>query len=166
LAKIIGCGAGSRQGKSTEIEDDPVPCPVCPRNRLCIPLCEGEYGEVYIFKTPYHEDFKNDLHESMVHVGLATSAAPTYYRPRQAGGYTFVDGGVWSNNPTMIALTEALTSFDITREQVRILTIGCGDDPYTVGRSKVTLGGMWHWRDIIRGPCDSNPRMLSARPDF
>jgi hypothetical protein len=104
LAKIIGCGAGSRQGKSTEIEDDPVPCPVCPRNRLCIPLCEGEYGEVYIFKTPYHEDFKNDLHESMVHVGLATSAAPTYYRPRQAGGYTFVDGGVWSNNPTMIAL--------------------------------------------------------------
>ena len=51
----------------------------------------------------------------------------------------------------MIGLTESLTSFSISRDQVSVLTIGCGDDPYTVGHSKVAFGGMWHWKDIIRG---------------
>jgi len=118
--------------------------------RLCIPSFEGEHGEVFVFKTPHHPDFKKDLHESMVKVALATAAAPTYFRPHRDGGYTFVDGGVWANNPVMIALTEALTSFDVSREQVRILSIGCGDDPYRVSGSKVTSGGMLHWSDIIR----------------
>jgi patatin-like phospholipase/acyl hydrolase len=76
--------------------------------RLCIPSFEGVHGEVYIFKTPHHPDFRKDLHEPMVKVALATSAAPTYYRPLRDAGYTFVDGGVWANNPVMIAVTEAL----------------------------------------------------------
>jgi patatin-like phospholipase/acyl hydrolase len=121
------------------------------QSRLCIPSFEGEYGEVYIFKTPHHPDFHKDLHETMVKVALATSAAPTYFRPLKDAGYTFVDGGVWANNPVMIALVEALCSFNIVREQVRILSIGCGDDPYSVTGAKITSGGMWHWRDIMNG---------------
>lgn len=92
-----------------------------------------------------------DLHESMVKVALATSAAPTYYRPLRDAGYTFVDGGVWANNPIMIALTEALTSFKVARDQIRILSLGCGDNPYSVTGGKISKGGMWHWRDIING---------------
>jgi hypothetical protein len=34
LAQIIGCGAGKLSRQLTEIEDDPVPCPVCPHSRL------------------------------------------------------------------------------------------------------------------------------------
>ena len=49
----------------------------------------------------------------------------------------------------MIGLTEALTSFDVAREQVRILSIGCGDDPYRVSGAKIFKGGMLHWRDIM-----------------
>jgi patatin-like phospholipase/acyl hydrolase len=119
--------------------------------RLCIPSFDGEYGEVYIFKTPHHPDYRKDLHESMVKVGLATSAAPTYFRPMQDGGYTFIDGGVWANNPVMIGLVEALTSFDVSRERIRILSVGCGDNPYSVTGRKVTFGGLWHWRDIFTG---------------
>lgn len=119
--------------------------------RLCIPSFEGVHGEVYIFKTPHHPDFRKDLHEPMLKVALATSAAPTYYRPLRDAGYTFVDGGVWANNPIMIALTEALTSFDVSRERVRIFSLGCGDNPYSVTGQKISKGGMWHWRDIING---------------
>ena len=119
--------------------------------RLCIPSFEGVHGEVYIFKTPHHPDFRKDLHEPMVKVALATSAAPTYYRPLRDASYTFIDGGVWANNPIMIALTEALTSFKVTRDQIRILSLGCGDNPYSVTGAKVSKGGMWHWRDIING---------------
>jgi hypothetical protein len=85
----------------------------------------------------------------MIKVALATAAAPTYFRPHRDGGYTFVDGGVWANNPIMISVTEALTSFDVRRDQVRILSIGCGDDPYRVAGSKIFKGGMFHWKDII-----------------
>ena len=67
----------------------------------------------------------------MLKVALATSAAPSYYRPLRADGYTFVDGGVWANNPVMIALVEALASFDVSREQIRILSLGCGEGLYS-----------------------------------
>lgn len=117
--------------------------------RLCVPSFDGTHGEVYIFKTPHHPDFKLDWREPMLKVALATSAAPSYYRPLRAGGYTFVDGGVWANNPVMIALVEALASFDVTREQIRILSLGCGEGIYSVGGGKVSWGGMVQWRDII-----------------
>ena len=102
-------------------------------SRLCIPSFDGRHGEVYIFKTPHHPDFFMDGKEPMTKVAAATAAAPTYFRPLQDGGYTFVDGGVWANNPIMIALVDAITCFDVSRDSIRILSLGCGSEPYTVG---------------------------------
>jgi len=119
------------------------------QNRLCIPSFDGRYGEVYIFKTPHHPDFRMDAYEPMTKVAAATAAAPTFFQPLQDGGYTFVDGGVWANNPIMIALVDALTCFDVPRESVHILSLGCGDDPYVVGAPKIIRGGVLAWRDII-----------------
>ena len=118
-------------------------------SRLCIPSFDGRYGEVYVFKTPHHPDFRRDRKERMTKVASATGAAPTYFRPLEDGGYTFVDGGVWGNNPVMIALVDALTCFAVPRSGISILTLGCGDEPYVVGRSKILRGGMLAWRDII-----------------
>lgn len=117
--------------------------------RLCIPAFEGHYGEVYIFKTPHHPDFQKDASERMTKVAAATAAAPTFFQPLQDGGYTFVDGGVWANNPIMIALVDTLSCFSVPRERIQIMSLGCGDDPYRVDKSKVRFGGMWAWRDSI-----------------
>ena len=117
--------------------------------RLCIPSFEGEHSEVFVFKTPHHQDFKLDWREEMVKVALSTSAAPTYFRPLDDGGYRFVDGGIWANNPVMIGLTEALTSFSAPRERIRILSLGCGSAPKQVGRLKTMLGGKVFWSDVI-----------------
>ena len=119
------------------------------RNRLCIPSFDGRFGEVYIFKTPHHPDFRKDGLEPMVKVAAATAAAPTFFQPLQHGGYTFVDGGVWANNPVMIALVDVLSCFDVPREKVRILSLGCGDDTYVVDRPKIVRGGALAWRDVI-----------------
>ena len=119
------------------------------QTRLCIPSFDGRYGEVYIFKTPHHPDFRKDARESMTKVAEATSAAPTFFRPLEDGGYTFVDGGVWANNPIMIGLVDALTCFAVKAEQIHILSLGCGDDPYIVDRRKIVGGGIWAWRDVI-----------------
>lgn len=117
--------------------------------RLCIPSFEGEHGEVFVFKTPHHPDFRLDWREKMVKVALATSAAPTYFRPLVDGGYRFVDGGIWANNPIMIGLVEALTSFSTPRERIRILSFGCGSDIKPIGKLKTVLGGLVFWHDVI-----------------
>ena len=77
-------------------------------SRLCIPSFDGRHSDVYIFKTPHHPDYKQDGRERMSKVAAATSAAPTFFRPLEDGGYTYVDGGVWCNNPTMVGLVDAL----------------------------------------------------------
>ena len=117
--------------------------------RLCIPSFEGRYSEIYVFKTPHHPDFWKDASEPMTKVAAATTAAPTLFQPLQDGGYTFVDGGVWANNPIMVALVDALSCFSVPRERVRILSLGCGDDPYFVDNRKRLRGGILDWKDII-----------------
>lgn len=118
--------------------------------RLCVPSFEGRHGEPWIYKTPHHPDYKKDRNERMFTVGRATSAAPTYFRPLDTFGYRMVDGGLWANNPVMIGLVDALACFEIDREQVRILTLGCGENSFHVSDSQAT-GGELQWRNAIRG---------------
>jgi hypothetical protein len=119
------------------------------RLRLVIPAFEGRHSEVFVFKTPHHPDYQTDRHECMVSVGLATAAAPTYYRPLEHNGYLLVDGGVWANNPVMLAVIEARTCFTVEPTQIDVLTLGCGDDPYVVSSLQIRLGGLFFWKDAI-----------------
>ncbi len=117
--------------------------------RLCIPSCEGRYGDVNVFKTPHHPDFKLDWKVPMVDVGLATSAAPTILPVHVAGAYSYVDGGLWANNPAMVAVVDALSCFDIDRRQIRILSIGTGGRRPALGAGQLKLGGLAGW--LYRG---------------
>jgi len=117
--------------------------------RLCIPSFEGRHSEVYVFKTPHHRDYRTDRCDRMVDVALATATAPSYFRPFEHDGYTLVDGGVWANNPIMLAVIEALICFEIDRDQIDVFSLGCGSDRYVVSGSAITKGGLWHWRKIM-----------------
>jgi patatin-like phospholipase/acyl hydrolase len=116
--------------------------------RLVIPAFDGRFSEVFVFKTRHHPDYIQDWRKSMLDVALATSAAPTIYRPLESGDYRLIDGGVWANNPTMLAVIEAMITYDVPLERIKVLSIGCGDDPYFVNR-RMTWGGFWQWRKII-----------------
>ena len=119
------------------------------KSRLCIPSFDGRRSEVYIFKTPHHPDYTLDDPETMSKVAAATSAAPTFFKPLEDGGYTFIDGGVWCNNPIMVGLVDVLACFAVPRGRIRILSVGCGNSPYTVGEFRKKLGGFLAWKDII-----------------
>jgi patatin-like phospholipase/acyl hydrolase len=116
--------------------------------RHVVPAFDGRFSEVFLFKTRHHADYEQDWRKRMVEIGLATSAAPTIYRPLESGGYRLIDGGIWANNPTMLAVVEALIAYDVARHRIKVLSIGCGDEPYHVTR-RMTWGGLWHWRKII-----------------
>lgn len=117
--------------------------------RLCIPSFEGTFGDVYIYKTPHHPDFYLDGPKPMTTVAMATSAAPTFFQPLADENHFLVDGGIWANNPAMIAVTDALSCFDLARTNIQVLTLGCGEDPYEFQSGKVKHGGLLPWKDLL-----------------
>ena len=116
--------------------------------RLCVPASEGRYGEPVIFKTPHHPDYRLDATKTMTVVGLATGAAPTYYRAVLHRGYRLVDGGLFVNDPIMVGLTDALSCFAVSRRKMRILSIGSTASQQMVGRWR-SAGGMLAWATAI-----------------
>ena len=119
------------------------------RYRLLIPATEARHGDPAVYKTPHHPGYFLDGDKPMVEVATATSAAPTYLKPVVQDGYTLLDGGIWANNPTMMALVEALTCFDVQREQISILSIGCGQDGFRINSTQAAGAGQLQWREII-----------------
>lgn len=101
---------------------------------LCIPAFEGRFAEPYVYKTPHHPDYRRDGRERMVDVALATAAAPTVYRAVERDGYTFIDGGIWANNPVMVGVVDALSCFAIDRRQLRVLSLGTGRERFRISR--------------------------------
>ena len=116
--------------------------------RLNIPAFDG-FNEVNVLKTPHHPDFRLDWQEEIVTVALATSAAPTFFSTYRNGTRHFADGGVWANNPAMVALVDALSCFDLDRHSVDILSLGCGEQDLRLSDGQIKWGGMFHWRTII-----------------
>lgn len=112
--------------------------------RLVIPSFEGRYGEPYIYKTPHHPDYKKDRHAKAAHVALHTSAAPSYYPGVENDGHIMIDGGIWANNPVMNAVVDALACYDLPRENIRVLSIGTGDEGLGLDKD-VARGGLLRW---------------------
>lgn len=81
-----------------------------------------------------------------VDAAMATSAAPTFFPPHGGAGGSLVDGGVFANNPSLLALTEASKLWP--EEDVVVLSVGCGrfSDPseYTGARSWGALSWLPH----------------------
>ena len=117
--------------------------------RLLVPATEGENGEVWVYKTPHHPDYKLDGNELMSSVASATSSAPTYFAPFRNKGYAYLDGGIWANNPTMAALVEAFSCFDVQPENVRILSLGCGGKPFQMTDGQAKSSGLIHWYRVF-----------------
>lgn len=112
--------------------------------RAVIPCFEGKYGEPFIYKTPHHPDYKKDRHKALVDIALHTAAAPSYLSAVDSHGYQMLDGGIWANNPIMNALVDALACYDVPRENIRILSIGTGEETVTLAKRHLE-GGKIAW---------------------
>lgn len=119
--------------------------------RLVIPAFMMPKTEIAVFKTDHHEDFANDHSTPMWRVARATSAAPTYLKghEHEESGRIFIDGGVWANNPVMVAVVDAVTAYDVDFDQIEILSIGTGNAPFELQRKGV-LGGLIAWKEAIK----------------
>lgn len=119
--------------------------------RLVIPAFMMPKTEIAVFKTDHHPDFRNDHLTPAWKVARATSAAPTYLKGMEhlESGRIFIDGGVWANNPVMVALVDALSAYSLTFDQIDILSIGTGNPPFSLSKEQ-TLRGLVAWREAIK----------------
>lgn len=101
---------------------------------LAIPAVSMATYRSWVFKTPHDPstDHRDD-HYTLVDVCLASSAAPLFrslaaINQQAHGGYdVFADGGLWANNPVVVALLEALRMLGDRDEDIEIFALGsCG----------------------------------------
>lgn len=91
-------------------------------NLLCIPSYNITCAQTRVFKKDYNQ-FNQDDQKTYVDVALATSAAPTYFPLHTINNVDYIDGGLWANDPTLVAISEYLYSFSDEYEGVDILSI-------------------------------------------
>jgi len=106
------------------------------RTRLVIPAWDPACQTVYIYKTAHHPRLKRDYKALAIDAALATSAAPTFFREHVTGeSVGLIDGGVWANNPIAIAVVEAIGLLGWNASQLRVLSLGCLAETYSLPKS-------------------------------
>jgi len=113
---------------------------------LVIPAYDLDADRVYLFKTPHVERFDRDWRVPDWEVAMATSAAPTYFPAFRLGSdrTRLIDGGVWANNPSPIAVVEAVSSFGADLKQIRLFSLGT-TSAATVRKKSLDHGGFVQW---------------------
>lgn len=122
---------------------------------LVIPSVNMLNYRSWAFKTP-HDPKSNHRDDgyTLVDVCRASSAAPLYRslaaipKPSDPSCYdVFCDGGLWANNPVLVALSEALKMVDDQDEEIEIFCLGsCGKPEGTVITKKEVSRGLPEWK--------------------
>jgi len=118
------------------------------RTRLLIPAVNLDTGGVEVFKTAHDKEFMTDYKARIVDVLMATTAAPTYFSAYDFKGRgRFIDGGLGANNPSNIAVIEAMARCEWEKEDLFVLSIGYSNSKEHISRD-IELNGV-HAKDII-----------------
>ena len=125
------------------------------RIALAIPSVEMGRHRGWVFKTSHLKNSnKRDDGYSLVDVCLASSAAPIYRslaylaipESDAIGGNVFCDGGLWANNPVLVALLDAL---EMAEEGQEIQIFCMGTCPRPAGeeiKKEEVHRGLLGWR--------------------
>lgn len=117
--------------------------------RLVVPSFNIGDNDVYVFRTAHLERLRRDYRVPAWQVAMATAAAPTYFPAHQLPDRVrLVDGGVWANNPAMVALTEAVgvPHLAVPLSDVHLLSLGTVSKLHSQ-RKHLDEGGLWSWRN-------------------
>lgn len=116
------------------------------KTKACMTSVDGGTWAPRVFKTPHSDDVVQDGDLRVADVAMATTAAPLYlpaHRIQQVG--TYVDGGLWANNPAMVGVLEATTRLRVDQADVNLVSLGTGRGPTGSDPRKATRRSSWHW---------------------
>lgn len=114
-----------------------------------------------LHKTDYLSRNTGRLSESLVDIGLATTAAPTYFQAHSSKfSANLIDGGLAANNPSMIALVDAMQferkskrgeprptlGPNAAGDGILMISVGTGQPgPLPYNHEKLVTGGWVDW---------------------
>ncbi len=136
---------------------------------ICIPAVSLQNAAPRLYKSGYLARNTARLDEKLLDIGIATSAAPTFF-PAHSSRYStnLIDGGLCANNPAMVALVEAMqfekasgrgvpapsSGEKRSPSDITMLSLGTGEPcalPYRA--DQLTSGGIATWavrRDVTK----------------
>lgn len=94
--------------------------------KLLIPATDIITSQVHVFKSNYLAEYVRDADVLIREAVLASCSAPTYFDPTVVEPFLLADGGLWANDPALVAYVEATGKLNIPAEEIRILSIGTG----------------------------------------
>jgi uncharacterized protein len=107
-----------------------------------------------VFKTPHMPTLFRDRAIRLLDVLLSTTAAPTYFPHAVVHpGSAYIDGGIWANNPSMVAYTEAIKICETCNRNgldepfshcdISVLAVGTGKPKYALEPPPAGAGLAW-----------------------
>lgn len=107
---------------------------------LLIPASDIGSGDVFLYKSKYSNEFTRDPNIRIADAVLASCSAPTFFDPINVGRFLLADGGLWANNPCLLAAIEAMFRLQIPMNRIKVLSIGTGHSIKSYG---VITSKMW-----------------------
>lgn len=102
---------------------------------FCIPTVNATTYKAWVFKTPHLAGKHRDNQYKLVDVCMASAAAPILFplhsisNPENENDtQIFVDGGLWANNPVLLALVEAIQIAPQDAD-INIISVGTASTP-------------------------------------
>lgn len=133
--------------------------------RLLIPVVDLTAGRTCVFRTPHLPTNRPEYGWTISDIILAATAAPTFFpHKNMPDGKSYADGGLWANDPSLVAISEAArilrcqdgmcskdsygAAFDSSG--IKMLSIGTGQSTYSLSPPDDEAGIMY-WSKHVAG---------------
>jgi len=123
------------------------------KTKVCIPTFNGNLGEINVLKTKHHPEYNRDYKLPAHDVALSSASAPIYFPPHtfsynnefgSGSNVNMIDGGIFSNNPSLIGVLEATEKLNIPCDDIQLLSLGTGKGKHII-KTSWKPKDVWYW---------------------
>ncbi|MEH7885224.1 CBASS cGAMP-activated phospholipase [Bacillus sp. JJ1609] len=134
---------------------------------LIIPAVDITHGKPYVHRSAYGFSEKEVLNVKLWDAVLSSCSAPIYFPPNNVNNqYLSIDGGLWANNPSLVCVTEALHHFKAELTDIKILSIGTGQQRIDFQMDKKRYWGVRQWLPFQFPSMKVTPKLLDLAMDL
>lgn len=123
------------------------------KTNVCIPVFNGNDGQINVLKTRHHEEYMRDYKLPAHEVAMSSSSAPIYFPPHSfefsneygsGKNVNMIDGGIFANNPSLIGILEATEKLGYQFSDLSLLSLGTGKGKHII-KTGWKPKDIWYW---------------------
>lgn len=134
---------------------------------LIIPAVDITHGKPYVHRSDYGFSETEELKVKLWDAVLSSCSAPIYFPPNNVNNqYLSIDGGLWANNPSLVCVTESLHHFKADLGDIKILSIGTGQQRIDFNMDEERYWGIRQWLPFHLPSMKVTPKLLDLAMDL